>query len=62
MHHQLYVAMQSSFVMVKPLAIPKCDHLRQVGLEMRATLLSRHSQLNDSICGWNATRCLKTTP
>jgi hypothetical protein len=59
MHHKLYVATQSSFVMVEPLAVHECDQLRQVWVETRDTFFQPQLQLNESICGWNATRSIE---
>jgi hypothetical protein len=59
MHHKLYVATQSSFVMVKPLAFPECAQIRQVCAMKQDEFLQRHSQLNESICGWSAIRCIE---
>jgi len=59
MHHKLYVATESSFVMVKPLKVPEIAQLRQACVKMQEAFLQRHSHLNESICGWSATRCIE---
>jgi hypothetical protein len=56
MHHKLYVATQSSFVMVKPMTVAECDVVFQSAIEMEKVFLAneKHAQFNRVICGCNA--------
>lgn len=59
-HHKLYLATQSSFILVKPLKVVEYDEIYQSAIEAQELFLAnkKHSQLDESVCGWSAHRSI----